>query len=173
MSYSYVKTVFPNFEYSNVYNDKLYNDMNGPVPVPAPAPATIAAPAQVAAPVQPAPLPAEESISYLKNEPLIVRPGNQVKLLETTTYKEPFSQDKDNLHFYNKRIEGFRGNEDHDEQGRISGHVDHQEYIKHLAKCEFCRSMIKRQYTNEQMMELISYITLGIFILILLDTIKK
>ena len=24
MSYSYVKTVFPNFEFSNVYNDKLY-----------------------------------------------------------------------------------------------------------------------------------------------------
>ena len=28
MSYSYVKTVFPDFKYSNVYDTKLYENLN-------------------------------------------------------------------------------------------------------------------------------------------------
>ena len=28
MSYSYVKTVFPEFQYSNVYNSKIYDNLN-------------------------------------------------------------------------------------------------------------------------------------------------
>ncbi len=28
MSYSYVKTVFPNFQYSNLYNSNIYDNLN-------------------------------------------------------------------------------------------------------------------------------------------------
>ena len=164
MSYSYVKTVFPNFEYSNVYNDKLYSDMSGP---------TTAAPTPVK--ILPEPNDENPSLSYLKSEPLIVRPGDQTQLIEKNTFKEPFteiSKDKDNLHFYNQKIETFEGHEHRDEshEHRDEGH---DVYLKHVSKCEFCKNMIRKQYHNDQIMELISYITLGIFILILLDRIKK
>lgn len=175
MSYSYVKTVFPNFEYSNVYNDKLYSDMSGPAP-------TVTVPAVVE------PNDENPAVSYLKSEPLIVRPEDQTHLLETKTFKEPFTQlkqhneqnqenkeqdkysDKDNLHFYNRRIETFNGHGH--ENGHGHGH-EHDVYLKHVSKCDFCKSILRRQYPTEQMMELISYIALGIFILILLDRIKK
>jgi hypothetical protein len=160
MSYSYVKTVFPNFEYSNVYNDKLYSDMNGtPKAVPTTMTHTL-----------PVPVGTDDNVSYLRNEPLIIRPGNQIKLIETTSYKEPFiNKDKDNLHFYNQKIETFRNDTERSDERRD----DHDEHMNHLSKCEFCKSLIKRQYSSDQTMELISHVALGIFILVLLDTIKK
>jgi hypothetical protein len=167
MSYSYVKTVFPNFEYSNVYNDKLYSDMNG---TPKAVPTTMT-------PTLPVPVGTDDNVSYLRNEPLIIRPGNQIKLIETTSYKEPFiNKDKDNLHFYNQKIETFRNDtERSDERTERSDERrdDHDEHMNHLSKCEFCKSLIKRQYSSDQTMELISHVALGIFILVLLDTIKK
>ena len=172
MSYSYVKTVFPNFEYSNVYNDKLYGDMSGPTATVVPAPTTMPVPAPVAI------SPFEESSmigSELKGESLIVRPGNQTHLIEQKSFREPFEQikikeDKDNLHFYNKQIEKF-GNQVH-----VLTEDHHDGHLKHLSKCEFCREIIKKQYniqTHDQMTELISHVMLGIFILVLLDIVKS
>jgi hypothetical protein len=176
MSYSYVKTVFPNFEYSNVYNDKLYSDMNGTPK----AVSTVATPTVTHMPMvthmqtaTPLPVPAgtDDNVSYLRSEPLIIRPGDQTKLIEATSFKEPFiNKDKDNLHFYNQKIETFRNDERTERHDRDD---DHDEHMKHLSKCEFCKSLIQRQYSSEQTMELISHVALGIFILVLLDTIKK
>jgi len=169
MSYSYVKTVFPDFEYSNVYNHKLYSDMNGN--------GVNGDMNDKKSENKLAVVPASEdmTLGYLKSEPLIIRPGNQTKLIENVTFKEPFTQiskDKDNLHFYNQKIETFDGNLRKERTGH-DGYDGHDEYIKHVSKCDFCKSIIKRQYPNHEMMELISYITFGIFILILLDTVKK
>jgi hypothetical protein len=171
MSYSYVKAVFPNFEYSNVYNDKLYSNMStSPTPTVAPA---------VVPSVVPAVSPFEESNalgSDLKQETLTIRPGDQTHLIEEKTFREPFEQvkeDKDNLHFYNKQIEKFGNGGRVGPAGPIEGHEYH---LKHLAKCEFCREMIKKQYniqTHDQMTELVSHVLLGIFILVLLDIVKN
>jgi hypothetical protein len=165
MSYSYVKTVFPNFEYSNVYNDKLYSDMNGTPK----AVSTVATPTVTA--TLPVPAGTDDNVSYLRSEPLIIRPGDQTKLIEATSFKEPFiNKDKDNLHFYNQKIETFRNDDRNERRDRDD---DHDEHMKHLSKCEFCKSLIQKQYSSEQTMELISHVALGIFILVLLDTIKK
>jgi hypothetical protein len=57
---------------------------------------------------------------------------------------------------------------------------DHDNYIKHILKCEQCKELLLKQFNiesdrirNEEIMELISFIIFGIFILLLLDKSNK
>lgn len=170
MSYSYIKSVFPNFETSKVYGDNVYNvirenekkteekkEENFEIPK-----------------------------SYMEEKyisPFNVNNSNHTNInnikkeeLEKTT----LSKDN-NLKFYNlplngdnndhKTIENFQTNNDSD---------DHNKYIIHVLECPRCRDAISKQLEIiddklklEGYMELASYIIFGVFILLLIDTLNK
>ena len=165
MSYSYVKTVFPNFEFSNVYNDKLYTNVTN-----------------VTKEIKPL------SVSGVDNNQSNAR-IETYKQIEP--YQEPYQESyqenyKSNLTFYNKPIvdqdipnydsplESFEN------KPTPKSSTSHDEYINHINSCPSCKEALLKQLgieterlKNDEIMELISYIVFGIFILILLDSLKK
>jgi hypothetical protein len=179
MSYSYVKTVFPDYEYSNVYDEKLYSNLNG-------------GPQVTQAKTQPSPQPFDGAFSLLKSEPKYDLGDN--KLLEEFANQDV---DKNNLHYYNIPISNNNipkyvnvdYQNDNTGNNKISGiekfgqnndSQSHEEYIKHISNCSACKKIMLKQFNiesdrlrNEEIVELISYIMFGLFILILLDTLKK
>ena len=182
MSYSYVKTVFPNFEYSNVYDDKLYKNLNG-IPLMKTSldgNITLASPT-----VQQKPgfssleiKPYEPVNSFLTNELKPEASETRLDLVNPLTEKFESTIKKDNLHYYNlpniPKIESFS------ETTVDTNPISHEHYIKHLSECNVCKEILLKQFNieterlrNEEIIELISYIMFGLFILILIDSLKK
>lgn len=150
MSYSYVNTVFPNFKYSNVYDTKLYEKST-------------------------------ENLNEIKN----------VKPLDSDPTVYPYTstnvQSKNNIEMYENNQQNYHiplpekllnalspNNEKKDEQ------TEHMNYTRHILECESCKNILIKQFNiendklkNEEIMELISFIIFGIFILLLLDTFTK
>lgn len=146
MSYSYVKTVFPDFKYSNVYDTKLYetkldNNNSGKN-------------------IYPVPADQNEMIgAEIKQEPKI----------------ETF---QNNQKFYNIPIPSLP--ESQSEEKFDNATMSHLDYTKHILECPSCKQVLMKQFNietdrlkNEEIMELISFIMFGIFILLLLDSLKK
>lgn len=158
MSYSYVKTVFPNFEFSNVYNDKLYTNVTKEI-----KPLTVSG--------------LENNLGNARIE--------TYKQIES--YQEPSQENyKSNLTFYNKPIldQGIPNYdsplESFENKPTPKNSTSHDEYINHINSCPSCKEALLKQLgieterlKNDEIMELISYIVFGIFILILLDSLKK
>lgn len=161
MSYSYVKTVFPDFEFSNVYNDKLYTNDNQVNQV-------------------------KTNITGFENNL-----GNVNAHIETykqiEPYQEPYKEQyKSNLKYYNKPvldqdIPNYT-NVNPQESFQITPTTtnNHDEYINHINSCPSCKDALLKQLgieterlKNEAIMELTSYVLFGIFIIILLDSLKK
>jgi hypothetical protein len=166
MSYSYVKTVFPNFEFSNVYNDKLYTNVTKEIK----------------------PLSVSGVDNNLNNAR--IETYKQIESYQEP-YQEPYQESyqenyKSNLTFYNKPIvdqdipnydsplESFEN------KPTPKSSTSHDEYINHINSCPSCKEALLKQLgieterlKNDEIMELISYILFGIFILILLDSLKK
>ena len=163
MSYSYVKTVFPNFKYSNVYDTKLYdaksdtktNNMYEPI---------------------------EENVNHysIVNE----------KVNENVGKKEHFGQIEqfnDNQKFYNTPIPVLPANDNNkinidkfENEGSGKTTSDHDQYIKHVLECPSCKELLMKQFNietdrirNEELMELISFIIFGLFILLVIDAYLK
>jgi hypothetical protein len=93
----------------------------------------------------------------------------QLKKVETTP--------KDNLRFYNiplpKAVETFEPNQQECK-------VDCESHVSHVLNCPRCKGIISRQLNldndrirNEEFMELFSYIVFGVFILLLIESIKN
>jgi hypothetical protein len=181
MSYSYIKSVFPNFEtnkeLSNIYNTLggvnltlTTDDKNKSVPV------------------------AYDDTemkgfahNLLKNE--ITLPPNKllekyqnVPVIESTATFPLAKTGTNNLHYYNlplpqpklEQKEGFENNE-----AKI-WNLECETYVKHILECSKCRAMITKQLNvetdrirNEEIMELVSYLIFGIFILLLLENFKR
>lgn len=160
MSYSYVKTVFPNFEFSNVYNDKLYTTT----------------------------IPSKP----LNVTGLDINQNNEQTYKQIESYQEHFEEEpyKNNLTYYNKPVlnqdiphyqninpqESFSESTLKDKTNVSS----HDEYLNHINNCPSCKELLLKQFNieterlrNDEIMELLSYIVFGIFIIILLDSLKK
>lgn len=157
MSYSYVKTVFPQFQSSNVHNTNLYNlnksqtNFNSSV------------------------LPFND----IDNTPDSIKLGQfPNEFNPKITQVEKF---QNNLKYYNTPVAVEQtGNifsatkESFDEQPSVT--VDDEVHIKHVLECENCKKIILKQLGiesnrifNDEVMELISYVIFAYFILMLLD----
>lgn len=163
MSYSYVKTVFPDFKYSNVYDTKLYENLN------------------VSQRDTKLFEPADLDTNTYSSITVLGEPKHLVK--EHSSKIETF---QDNQKFFNpplpsnnipvdnniiktERFDGETKSQDH-----------HTEYTKHVLECESCKELLMKQFgleneriRNEEIMELISYLIFGLFILLLIDTYAK
>lgn len=159
MSYSYVKTVFPNFEYSNVYDTKMYDrkmydgvskdNSNSNIKVFNPVDMDV-------------------SRSYVNlnvNE-------------ETKSNIETF---KDNQQYYNLAlpVNNIPISNNMINKEKFDGNKD-MEYTKHVLECASCKELLMKQFNieterirNEEMMELISYLIFGLFMLLLIDMYSK
>ena len=177
MSYSYLKNVFPKFEDSTkVYNDTLYTQIDNcesSVPIP-------------------------ESLINENKSPIKIHEQqqndivlSQTKLLESfnsETELAPINmlnnkKSSDNLKFYNSPyipvnhknlLEKFEGT-----NPKINCNLDCDLYIKHINDCNKCRSIVLKQFgietdriKNEEIMEVISYLIFGLFVLLLIDSLK-
>lgn len=159
MSYSYVKTVFPNFKYSNVYDAKLYDNIN------ASSGKKIFEPAN--------------NEMYSSYSDLTLGYNKQEKKQESKM--ETF---QDNQKFYNPPLpESYiprNNNLINKETFNDSKNQQHLEYTKHVLECASCKELLMKQFNlenerirNEEIMELVSYLIFGLFILLLIDTYAK
>jgi hypothetical protein len=161
MSYSYVKTVFPNFEFSNVYNDKLYTSVNS---------------------VNTKPL----NVSGL--EELSNQNDARIETYKQIEPNQESSQEilpKNNLTYYNQpilnqNIPNYPSPQETFESNIKVKTDSHDEYLNHINSCPSCKEALLKQLgvetdrlRNDEIMELLSYIIFGIFILVLLDSLKK
>lgn len=165
MSYSYVKSVFPDFKYSNVYDTKLYENLN--------------VSQHDTRIFEPADLDINKSYSSIE----IVEPSNQQP--KESPKKSKIETFQDNQKFFNPPLplnnipidNNIIKKENFDSETKSQGH---QEYTKHILECEPCKELLMKQFgleneriRNEEIMELISYLIFGLFILLLIDTYAK
>jgi hypothetical protein len=132
MSYSYLQAVFPKFEHSKIYDDKIYSSLDS----------------------------ISTDLTNSKNK--IIK--------EKKEEPKPLTPENNNMTVL---LEKF-------DQPKIRNEIDHQMYIKHILECNYCKDIIIKQYKlqddklfKEEMIELISFIAFGIFILMFLDKSKK
>lgn len=160
MSYSYIKTVFPDFNYSSVYDSKLYDNVN-----------VSKHDLRLFEPANSETGPVYSSISNVKQE----EPIKAVKSLETF---------QDNQRFYNLPLPEHNipisNNRVNNIETLDNNNKAHMEYTKHVLECPSCKELLMKQFgleneriRNEEIMELISYLIFGLFILLLIDTYTK
>jgi hypothetical protein len=180
MSYSYIKSVFPKFESSKVYDERIYNSLS-----------TIST-----SPLSFQPNPLNQELqSFTEN---LVQPQPQApqppqapqKPQAPQTPQEPQTlqapqkevqqilQQEDNLKFYNQPL--ILSTEEYENENKNSDKSKCDEYCYHALSCPKCSSVLTKQLgimndkaRIEEMMELGSYIIFGIFMLLLLESIKK
>jgi hypothetical protein len=166
MSYSYVKTVFPNFNYSNVYDTKLYDNVNN---------------SNITTKLNFEPRDnIQDDVYYISNgkqNEKIVLPETRIETFQNNQkfYNIPYipsppqaSLPKDDINIEHFEKEIIQTKQD-----------NHNDYTKHVLECSSCKELLIKQFNiesdrirNEEIMELISFIIFGIFILLLLDKSK-
>lgn len=158
MSYSYLKNVFPNYDDSTKSNtNNLYNTFKS--------------------------INLDNSESQLPVPITLEKETSNNIVLPQTQLLESFKQDnQDNLKFYNlpylqkeNKIEGFEESKTNE-----NCNLDCDLYIKHINECNKCKSTVLKQFgiesdriKNEEIMEVVSYLIFGLFILLLIDSIKN
>jgi hypothetical protein len=203
MSYSYIKSVFPNFENNKVYDESLYSNLQTPL-----APQQQPQPQQQ----QPQELPLKKIEGHQESQPSYTftdavdrRQGSGSGDFASSTFEK--SPIQNNLRFYNtpvsesikdieyKNINLYGAYNDKSEEYGASLIPEIKEivplqnkklekfeqddcdvYIKHIVDCRRCRDMISRQfniYDNEEMMEIVSYLIFGLFILLVINSLKN
>lgn len=162
MSYSYVKTVFPDFKYSNVYDTKLYENLN--------------VSQRDTKLFEPADLDINKSYSNIEILELPKELPIENSKIETFQDNQKFFTPPlpNNIPIDNNIIKKER----FDGETKSQGH--HTEYTTHILECSPCKELLMKQFgleneriRNEEIMELISYLIFGLFILLLIDTYSK
>ena len=194
MSYSYITKVFPDFQYSNVYDSNLYNNISG-----------LNKSQQDV--IQFKPLNESESVSIAYQE--INKKGLDTNIetnIETYQdvetlghgtnflsqnnlkyYNQPYNelstlQPVDNVLINKKQLQDLYLPDEIHIKESFSELKDssHETYTKHILECYQCKELLLKQFNieterirNEEILELITFLILGLFILLLLDGLKK
>lgn len=181
MNYSYISSVFPDFKKNQVYNDKVYNAVQASTAPVSPSTSNV-----------PSAFSMNNSLAAFTDSLLAVsdkgkeQPPPEVpqsSLLEKYANADvKVAKEKDNLKFYNMplplprsdNLEMFQAGES------VRSESDCGSHVQHVLQCSKCRAMVSKQLSiendkerNEEIMELLSYIMFGIFLLLLIDGLKK
>ena len=181
--------VFPNFESvsSKVYDKNIYNDLNTlytdkkevPIAINSDMKNEIILPQETL-------LEKYKNVDYA-NFTLEPKKTQDTLNVDTHVSGQGHVGGQDNLKFYNlpapkeymqsnppRNIEKF---EDTNSQCKD---LDCDLYVKHILECSRCKAMVTKQLgidndkiRNEEIMEVVSYIVFGLFILLLIDSLKK
>lgn len=201
MSYSYITKVFPNFKYSNVYDASLYNNISGLNKSQESISNLKFNPMNEAKQYQEINKKYTEptDIKLEKYENTELSQGTKFLSQNNQTYYNkplPFNllNSKDNgnsdtlvnkiqlqKEFSSKIIPtNYKELKESKESFSDSEQSQHDIYIKHVLECNECRETLLKQFNietdrirNEQILELIAFLVFGLFILLLLDKLKK
>ena len=187
MSYSYIKSVFPNFENSNkVYDESLYSGIDEK---PVSPKNVIGGNIMVNLTDFSKTLSQKNNDIDLPQEKLIESYRN-IEGMANGEYAEikPLnpSDTRNNLKYYNKPLSTFTEAEltvrqKSKEKDIFENFTDdkgcNDSYVKHVIECNRCKTIAMKTFgietdriRNEEIMELISYILFGLFILMLIDS---
>jgi hypothetical protein len=193
MSYSYIKSVFPNFENSNkVYDESLYSGTFN---------------SSKEESVRKLPIGGNDMVNLTDFSKTLSQKNNDIdlpqeKLIESYRNIEGMtngeyaeikplnpSDARNNLKYYNKPLSTFTDDtsvvrQKSKEKDIFEKFTDDKEvqmncdsYVKHVIECNRCKAMAMKTFgietdriRNEEIMELISYILFGLFILMLIDS---
>lgn len=166
MSYSYVKTVFPDFQHSSVYDDKLYNNINETQ-----LPKIEVRPYDTFSPNQ-ALMEVENRTNKIETFDQEIVRNAKTTINHNTPIVNNDIPNYNNIDVYKTNIvETFN-------DSKIDS--NHDNYMYHATNCEICKQKLLKQWNvdndrlrNEEILELISYVMLGLFILMLLDSQKQ
>jgi hypothetical protein len=194
MSYSYIKSVFPNFENSNkVYDESLYI-----------TPSTTSTSNK----------PSSSNISNTPNKNKVME--EEKKYTSSNVVSDDYASftlakggDQNNLQYGNIPLQFFKMPKTeglvksierplYQEREKFVETFENQPkelvlkesigcdiidcnlYMKHISECSKCKKIILKQFgiesdriRNEEILELISYIIFGLFILLLIDYLKR
>jgi hypothetical protein len=210
MSYSYIKSVFPNFENSNkVYDETLYNSINtlytnkeSSIPIPENIESKQTDDFVLTKPT----LLDNPKIEKMSNINVNTNGQSTLPFQYTQTPLQELSEisfnkhnEQNNLSYYNlpikmplfptvpiqeslkeqqvtRKIEKFE-----DVKGKQTcSEPECDLYVKHILECNKCKSVAMKQLgiesdkvRNEEIMEVVSYIVFGLFILLLIDSLKS
>lgn len=179
MSYSYIKSVFPNFENSNkAYDESLYSTLQS----------TSKNEITVNLSDFSKTLSQKNNEIELPQEKLIENYRN-IEGMTNGEYAEikPLNPigERDNLKYYNKPLIPLTKSKQEKEKKEIDifekftddKEVNCDNYVKHVIQCNRCKMIAMKTFgvetdriRNEEIMELISYILFGLFILMLIDS---
>lgn len=164
MSYSYVKTVFPDFKYSNVYNTKMYENLNSTQNTNINSTENTLSYTEINSAIK----PTENVLSYAEINPAKHELSYDT-IKPTPNYIETFQETKLTDNNNNNNI-----------NNKINEKIEHVTYTKHIIECANCRQILMKQFNiesdrikNEEIMELISFIMFGLFVLTLIDYLGK
>lgn len=195
MSYSYIKTVFPDFNKTSnkIYDDSLY-DIN--VTEKQEIPKTVVNNAKKEF----------ELPNNLTSNTIEIPSNNLLESYENATITLPYisndNKTQNNLQFYNQpinkeylRSESIKSNmssissipietnyiqKQSDKTNSTKCDSDCDIYMKHILECSKCKDIFIKQFglendkiKNEEIMEMISYFIFALFILLLVDSLKK
>jgi hypothetical protein len=145
MSYSYIKNVFPNFNSSKSLDDNIYNKL-------------------------------KSSNLSLNNEV-----QSDLNFIPSTINLEQFEVDQSSIPIPTPSPSPV-SNQYHlpnQFQTKNTSTANCEDYIKHIMSCSKCQGIVRKQLNtdnerlrNEELMELFSYILLGVFILLFIDNIR-
>lgn len=148
MSYSYIKNVFPNFNSSKSLDDNVYNKL-------------------------------KSSNLTLVNDEI----QSDLNFLPSSLNLEQYKNSHEIEHFtenQNVIANPMVTAAPSPISNNLSSNIDCEIYIKHVLSCSKCQGIIRKQLNtdnerlrNEELMELFSYILLGVFILLFIDNITK
>lgn len=173
MTYSYIKSVFPDFTASKVYDERTYNNItlgNG------------VAKAQLKT-IEPyhdnqlqnftasQPFTASQNLMSFEEKtpsPILNQKSIQLEPIDISNYKE-----------YKEYKELFENNKT-DLPLKIPCDIDCDSHINHVLTCVKCKQMITKQLNlnfdkerNEEIMELVSYMLFGVFVLLIIDNLTN
>lgn len=164
MSYSYLNTVFPNFEYKMNPNLRLFNSLDNSVEDT---------------------LLKKETVNQKKQE-FQFEPVNTyvekpiVKILSKNLTEEVIPEEKNNLNVYNKPLTIIENLQDVDNNSQD----DCIKNMNHLYTCKLCKEKfsnimkmenktLHNQDNYDELWEIITYIIFSVFILFLIDKLHK
>jgi hypothetical protein len=170
MSYSYIKSVFPNFEDSSkVYDDAIYSNI-------------LSAKGE-----EKTHDTSNYSVHSVQQNDQYYNSDKETFILPQTNLLETFNnntmntsnkiEDVNNLQLNSQTIQ--LSNKNLNPIEKFEGGEDCDKYVNHITNCDRCRSIIMKQLNiesdnkrNEELMELISYLIFAIFILLLVNSLK-
>jgi hypothetical protein len=162
MSYSYIKSVFPNFQPSKIEN--IYNVYSN------------------SKPSIPKPEPAKNQIKAYNEQELTQFVKNLIQKSETVIPNKAKIDNTNNMIIQGEYISKY-ANEVVEPEKSIETfsevYIDCNRHVNHILDCQQCKSIIMKQLNlesskrkNEEMMEVLTYILFGIFILLVLENLK-
>jgi len=212
MSYSYITSVFPKFEYSNVYDANLYNNISGlnksvennvkfsginqaskyqeinkkytenfakPIDISVEMYKNIENSQDTSSDF----LSQNNQTYYNQPLPVNLLNSNNSNTLNSsnTLITKSELQNKFRSNLSNSIPTNYKELDMHKESfSQSSEQSSHETYIKHVLECDQCKEILLKQFNieterirNEEILELITFLIFGLFILLLLDRLKK